>query len=100
MVNKAITDLQVLLEKGLGSPVRNLLVGPVLRLMALISIDASDLICRQLGWEAATERFIEAAEIKPQQWPSLPAELAEGTLWGIYRTFTGKTLHISPLNIT
>ena len=46
---------------------------------------------RQLGWEAATERFIEAAEIKPQQWPSLPAEIAEGTLWGIYKTLTGAT---------
>lgn len=52
-------------------------------------IPDGELMCRQLGWEAATERFIEAAEIKPQQWPSLPAEIVEGTLWGIYRTFTG-----------
>lgn len=45
---------------------------------------------RELGWEAATERFIAAAEIGPKEWPGLVTELLEGSLWGIYRTFTGR----------
>jgi len=47
---------------------------------------------RELGWEAATERFLEAAEIGPKEWPGLATELLEGILWGVYKTFTGQSL--------
>ena len=46
--------------------------------------------CRLLGWEAATERFLAAAEIGPREWPSLPMEIGESMLWGVYKTFTGQ----------
>ena len=48
------------------------------------------MLCRQLGWEAATERLLEAAEIRPQQHCGRIARVSEFSLWALYRWFLGE----------
>lgn len=46
--------------------------------------------CRQLGWEAATERLLEAAEIHPMQQAGCVTRLGQSSLWGLYKWFLGE----------
>ncbi|KAK9845807.1 hypothetical protein WJX81_002889 [Elliptochloris bilobata] len=44
---------------------------------------------RRLGWEAATERCLDAASIGEHEWPTRLSGAQEALLWGTYNTFTG-----------
>ena len=44
---------------------------------------------RRLGWEAATERCLDAASIGEDEWPTRMSAAQESLLWGTYNTFTG-----------
>ena len=44
---------------------------------------------RRLGWEAATERCLDAGSIGEDEWPTRLSAAQEAVLWGTYNTFTG-----------
>ena len=43
----------------------------------------------QLTWEAATERFLDVASIKPNEWPSRPVKAQNLVFWRLYNTGIG-----------
>ena len=45
--------------------------------------------CRELSWEAATERMLDAAEIGPGDWPKAATKVAEATLFFAYNAALG-----------
>lgn len=49
----------------------------------------SDTELRDLGWEAATERLLEAAEVPAREWPSSVATAGNAALWSVWNTITG-----------
>ena len=56
----------------------------------------------QLTWEAATERFLDVASIRPNEWPSRPVKAQNLVFWRLYNTGIGSpsfhscpALHIS-----
>ena len=57
---------------------------------------------RGLGWEAATERLLTAAEVAAQEWPSHAAGVQHAALWSVWNTITGGaphpacSLHLTP----
>lgn len=50
---------------------------------------------RELSWEAATERMIDAAELGPNDWPKAASKVAEATLFSAYNTALG----LEPLRV-
>ena len=50
------------------------------------------LSCRELSWEAATERMLGAAEMGPRDWPKAASKVAEATLFSAYNAALGDTL--------
>lgn len=44
---------------------------------------------RELSWEAATERMLDAAELRPEDWPKAASKVAEGTLFSMYNAALG-----------
>ena len=55
--------------------------------------------CRELSWEAATERMMDAAELGPNDWPKTASKVAEATLFSAYNTALGElrtSLHNAP----
>ena len=45
---------------------------------------------RELSWEAATERMLDAAELQPGEWPNAASKVAEATLFSAYNAALGK----------
>ncbi len=45
--------------------------------------------CRELSWEAATERMLDAAEMGPGDWPKAATKVAEATLFSAYNAALG-----------
>jgi hypothetical protein len=45
---------------------------------------------RRLGWEAATERCLDAASIGESEWPTSRTAAQDSLLWGTYNMFTGR----------
>ena len=45
--------------------------------------------CRELSWEAATERMLDAAELRPEDWPKAASKVAEATLFSAYNAALG-----------
>lgn len=45
--------------------------------------------CRELSWEAATERMLGAAEMGPNDWPKAVSKVAEATLFSAYNAALG-----------
>ena len=45
--------------------------------------------CRELGWEAATDRMLHAAELGPGDWPTAASKVAEATLFSAYNAALG-----------
>ncbi|KAK9817001.1 hypothetical protein WJX72_008108 [[Myrmecia] bisecta] len=43
----------------------------------------------RLSWEAATQRFLDCAEITPREWPTRLSRVHEALLWATYNFFTG-----------
>ena len=58
-----------------------------------VSSYMSACFCRRLGWEAATERLLEAAEILPKQHVGHFTRVGQSSLWCLYRWFLGERLH-------
>ena len=62
------------------------------------------LFCRELSWEAATERMLGAAEMGPNDWPKAASKVAEATLFSAYNAALGTAnlcklcfcLHLTP----
>ena len=50
----------------------------------------------QLGWEAATERFLDCSEIAPHEWPSWWSKLRTALDWQIMNTGNGAALALDP----
>lgn len=44
---------------------------------------------RELSWEAATERMLDAAEMGPGDWPKAATKVAEATLFSAYNAALG-----------
>lgn len=51
--------------------------------------------CRGLGWEAATERMLDAGTIHANEWPGAFSTAQEAMLWSVYNSFIGG--HTIPL---
>ena len=51
---------------------------------------------RQLSWEAATERMLDAAEMGPNDWPKTATKVAESTLFSAYNAALGKLVKGKP----
>ena len=45
--------------------------------------------CRELSWEAATERMLDAAELQAGDWPKAASKVAEATLFSAYNAALG-----------
>ncbi len=44
---------------------------------------------RELGWEAATERMLDAGSIGAHEWPGPISTAQEGMAWSLYNSVTG-----------
>ena len=51
--------------------------------------DARPGLCRELGWEAATERMLDAGTIRAGEWPGPFSTAQEAMLWSVYNSFIG-----------
>lgn len=47
---------------------------------------------RELSWEAATERMLDAAELRSGDWPKAASKVAEATLFSAYNAALGNRL--------
>ena len=45
--------------------------------------------CRELGWEAATERMLDAGSIAANEWPGPISTAQEAMAWSLYNSVTG-----------
>lgn len=45
----------------------------------------------RLSWEQATERFLDASEIKPSEWPSGIGALNDTVQWHMYNASIGES---------
>lgn len=45
----------------------------------------------RLSWEQATERFLDAAEIRPSEWPSGLGALNDTVQWHMYNASIGES---------
>ena len=45
--------------------------------------------CRELGWEAATERMLDAGSIGAHEWPGPLSTAQEAMAWSLYNSVTG-----------
>lgn len=51
--------------------------------------DARKWLCRNLGWEAATERMLDAGSIEAHEWPGNFSTAQERMLWSMYNSVMG-----------
>ena len=49
--------------------------------------------CRELGWEAATERMLDAGYIGAKEWPGPISTAQEAMAWSLYNSVTGVASH-------
>lgn len=54
-----------------------------------LNLHALDAECRELSWEAATERMLDAAELQAGDWPKAASKVAEATLFSAYNAALG-----------
>lgn len=54
-----------------------------------LTVHALPVDFRELSWEAATERMLDAAELRPEDWPRAASKLAEATLFSAYNAALG-----------
>jgi hypothetical protein len=52
--------------------------------------------CRELGWEAATERMLDAGSIGAHEWPGPLSTAQEAMAWTLYNSVTGI---VSPIQL-
>ena len=55
----------------------------------LLTLHALPVERRELSWEAATERMLDAAELRPEDWPRAASKVAEATLFSAYNAALG-----------
>lgn len=60
---------------------------PLLRLHAAKGRPGLHNACRRLTWESATQRLLEAATIRADEWPSTTEKVADLGIWNFYRPF-------------
>lgn len=51
-------------------------------------VHLQSLECSRLTWEAATQRLLEAAAIRAEEWPSTTERVADLATWNFYRPFS------------
>ena len=61
----------------------------LLPIAARAACDSKLYCCRELSWEAATERMLDAAEMGPGDWPKAATKVAEATLFSAYNAALG-----------
>ena len=59
---------------------------------ALLPANGSCLFCRELGWEAATERMLDAGSIGATEWPGPISTAQEAMAWSLYNSVTGTAI--------
>jgi len=57
------------------------------------------LVCRNLGWEAATERMLDAGSIEAHEWPGNLSTTQERMLWSMYNTVMGAPFVLPPFPV-
>ena len=57
-------------------------------------------LCRELGWEAATERMLTAGTIGAKEWPGPISTAQEAMAWSLYNSVTGATACLISLSVT
>ena len=56
---------------------------------ALLPAKPGCLLGRELGWEAATERMLDAGSIGANEWPGPISTAQEAMAWSLYNSVTG-----------